>query len=86
MESYITLSHLNDFIFCPRSIYYHQLYSIYDEQHYKQRAQIAGTTAHNSIDNKPKLRIRKLKRVLKDFGIVPKSTKPQPSFFAESYF
>ena len=39
----------------------------------------------NDVFN-PKLRIRKLKRVLKDFGIVPKSTKPQPSFFAESYF
>ena len=52
MESYITLSHLNDFIFCPRSIYYHQLYSIYNEEHYKQKAQIAGTAAHTSIDNK----------------------------------
>lgn len=51
MESYITLSHLNDFIFCPRSIYFHQLYSIYDEQYYKQKSQIAGTEAHVTIDN-----------------------------------
>jgi CRISPR-associated protein Cas4 len=51
MESYITLSHLNDFIFCPRSIYFHQLYSIYNEQNYKQRPQITGTEAHSSIDN-----------------------------------
>lgn len=51
MESYITLSYLNDFIFCPRSIYFHQLYSIYNEQFYKQKPQIAGTEAHSSIDN-----------------------------------
>jgi CRISPR-associated protein Cas4 len=52
MESYITLSYLNDFIFCPRSIYFHQLYSIYNEQNYKQKSQIAGTEAHVTIDNK----------------------------------
>lgn len=52
MENYITLSHLNDFIFCPRSIYFHGLYSIYNEQHYKQKPQIAGTAAHAAIDNK----------------------------------
>jgi len=51
MESYITLSYLNDFIFCPRSIYFHQLYSIYNEQNYKQKPQIAGTEAHVAIDN-----------------------------------
>ncbi len=31
---------------------------------------------------KPKLRIRKMKRVTKDFRIVPETTKPLPSFFA----
>ena len=51
MENYITLSHLNDFIFCPRSTYFHQLYSIYNEQQYKQKVQIAGTAAHDTIDN-----------------------------------
>jgi CRISPR-associated exonuclease Cas4 len=51
MESYITLSYLNDFIFCPRSIYFHQLYSIYNEQNYKQKPQIAGTESHATIDN-----------------------------------
>jgi len=52
MESYITLSYLNDFIFCPRSIYFHQLYAGYNEQFYKQKPQVAGTEAHSSIDNK----------------------------------
>jgi CRISPR-associated exonuclease Cas4 len=52
MESYVTLSFLNDFIFCPRSIYFHQLYSIYNDQYYKQKNQIAGTEAHATIDSK----------------------------------
>ncbi len=50
MESYITLSFLNDFIFCPRSIYFHQLYSNFTETVYKQQPQIKGTAAHQSID------------------------------------
>ena len=34
----------------------------------------------------PKLRNRHFKGILKEFGVVPKSTKPCPSFFAECYF
>lgn len=51
MENYITLSFLNDFVFCPRSIYYHQLYARYNDQYYKQTPQILGATAHQSIDD-----------------------------------
>jgi CRISPR-associated protein Cas4 len=51
MESYITLSFLNDFIFCPRSIYFHQLYVTFNEQFYKRKVQVAGTEAHSAIDN-----------------------------------
>jgi CRISPR-associated protein Cas4 len=52
MESYITLSHLNDFIFCPLSIYFHQLYATFNEAQYKQKPQVAGTEAHSAIDTK----------------------------------
>jgi len=52
MENYVTLSHLNDFVFCPRSIYFHQLYSGYNEMFYKKKTQVTGTEAHGSIDNK----------------------------------
>lgn len=52
MESYIPISFLNDFIFCPRSIYYHQLYSTYEQSTYQQKPQIAGKAAHRSIDEK----------------------------------
>jgi CRISPR-associated protein Cas4 len=51
MESYITLSFLNDFIFCPRSIYFHQLYSAFNEQLYKAKPQIIGKEAHDAIDH-----------------------------------
>ncbi len=52
MEPYITLSFLNDFIFCPRSIYFHQLYGGLDHDLYKQKPQIAGVAAHGAISGK----------------------------------
>jgi len=52
MESYIPISFLNDFIFCPRSIYFHQLYSKYNHQLYKQKVQLKGEAAHTTIDTK----------------------------------
>ena len=52
METYIRLSTLNDFIFCPKSIYYHNLYDCYDKKLYQEDAQIAWTIVHENIDNK----------------------------------
>lgn len=52
MESYIKLSTLNDFIFCPKSIYYHNLYNNYEKKIYQDEVQIAWSIAHESIDNK----------------------------------
>ncbi|MFA5194905.1 MAG: type V CRISPR-associated protein Cas4, partial [Bacteroidales bacterium] len=52
MEPYITLSFLNDFIFCPRSIYFHQLYGGLNYELYKQKPQIAGEAAHKPIGDK----------------------------------
>jgi len=52
MEPYITLSFLNDFIFCPRSIYFHQLYGSFDQALYKQTPQYKGEAAHTSIEEK----------------------------------
>ncbi|HRP68201.1 MAG TPA: type V CRISPR-associated protein Cas4 [Turneriella sp.] len=51
MEPYIPISFLNDFIFCPRSIYFHQLYGRTDTRYYQAKAQVAGKAAHESIDN-----------------------------------
>jgi len=51
MESYIPISFLNDYIFCPRSIYFHQLYGSRKTSVYNQKPQIEGKAAHSSIDN-----------------------------------
>ena len=50
MESYLPISFLNDFIFCPRSIYYHQLYSPYQSALYHREAQVRGKAKHESIE------------------------------------
>ena len=50
MEPYITVTTLNDFIFCPRSIYFHKLYGKYENRIYKKEPQIKGTINHENID------------------------------------
>lgn len=52
MEPYIPISFLNDFIFCPRSIYFHQLYGKSDESLYRSTDQAEGKAAHAALDNK----------------------------------
>ena len=43
---------LNDFIFCPYSIYLHNVYMDTDEGLYHAKPQTQGKLAHKSIDNK----------------------------------
>jgi CRISPR-associated protein Cas4 len=50
VEETIPISNLNDFLFCPRSIYFHNVYSTYDEQTYHDTPQVLGRQAHNAID------------------------------------
>ena len=50
MEPYIPISFLNDFIFCPRSIYFHQVHGSLGQSMYHGKAQTAGLAAHESID------------------------------------
>ena len=52
MEENIKISNLNDFIFCPRSIYFHNLYYNYNKVVYSGSPQIKGTDAHKNIDLK----------------------------------
>ena len=52
MESYIPISYLNDFVFCPRSIYCHQLYGNISKRFYHTTSQTAGLNTHRTIDNK----------------------------------
>jgi CRISPR-associated exonuclease Cas4 len=52
MEENIIISNLNDYIFCPRSIYYHNIYSGFNEQIYHTTYQTKGKNAHKNIDQK----------------------------------
>lgn len=52
MDDYITISSLNDFIFCPYSICLHNIYMDTDEGLYNAMPQVRGKIAHLSVDNK----------------------------------
>lgn len=52
MEEVILISYLNDFIFCPVSIYFYKLYGNLDKDLYQASHQVNGTNAHRTIDNK----------------------------------
>ncbi len=49
MEETITMSELNDFIFCPVSIYFHGLYANLNTMLYHTEYQIKGKQAHSTI-------------------------------------
>ena len=47
----ISISSLNDFIFCPASIYFHGLDQDTDVLTYQSTDQINGTAAHRTVDS-----------------------------------
>lgn len=49
-EDLIKLSQLNDFIFCPASIYFHNLYGNQEKYLYQTTSQVNGSDAHKTID------------------------------------
>lgn len=50
MEDLIQISKLNDFIFCPFSIYLHTIYDTFRKETYQEKPQKAGTISHKKID------------------------------------
>jgi CRISPR-associated protein Cas4 len=51
METYLCITQLNDFIFCPRSIYFHNIYAEnYGEDLYHRTWQKEGQAAHKAVD------------------------------------
>lgn len=51
MEPYLTITQMNDFIFCPRSIYFHNIYrNTTTEDVYHQTPQKEGRAVHEAID------------------------------------
>lgn len=51
MNDEIPFTYLNDFIFCPVSIYFHNFYNGMDTTLYQSPYQINGTAAHEAIEN-----------------------------------
>lgn len=50
MEEIIKISNLNDFMFCPASIYYHGMYEGLERSIYQEIDQIRGTASHEKVD------------------------------------
>lgn len=50
MEEPIAFAVLNDFVFCPASIYFHGMYDGIEGLLYKEAPQLRGTQAHSKID------------------------------------
>ena len=51
LEEPISISNLNDFIFCPISIYFHNLYGNVNTLLFQDTAQINGSFVHEKVDN-----------------------------------
>jgi CRISPR-associated exonuclease Cas4 len=51
IEDVIKITQLNDFIFCPASIYFHNLYGGQETMLFQNNAQVSGKSAHANIDN-----------------------------------
>ncbi len=50
MDDIILITELNDFIFCPMSIYFHKLYGGMNRVLYQDSPQLEGTVAHENVD------------------------------------
>ena len=51
MDDYIPISAINDFLFCPHSLYYHGLYTSFDQKVYQDTPQVEGTLRHATVHN-----------------------------------
>lgn len=63
MEYPIPITYLNDYIFCPYSIYLHQIYGEIEEEHYHSTKQSIGKSAHSYIDNSSVKNSKQLKGI-----------------------
>lgn len=52
MDDAIPISYLNDFVFCPASIYFHQLYGSMDTMLFQDTDQINGSYVHETIEER----------------------------------
>lgn len=52
MEDYVPITKLNDFIFCPLSLYFRSCYDKFNENIYYQEKIIAGKIEHEKVHDK----------------------------------
>lgn len=52
MESYIQISKINDFMYCPASLYLHGMYEGFSEKTFHEKPQVVGKINHEAIDEK----------------------------------
>lgn len=52
MDSAIPISAINDFLFCPKSLYLHSIYSSFDTLTYHDSPQTIGRISHENIEGK----------------------------------
>ena len=50
METPLNITALNDFIFCPISLYFHNMYDGVDRNLFQDIYQLNGTKAHEAVD------------------------------------
>lgn len=51
MDSTITISAINDFLFCPKSLYLHGVYNSFDTSIYHDTPQTVGSITHENIED-----------------------------------
>lgn len=52
MEQFVRISNINDFMFCPKSLYLHAIYENFDNSVYHDQPQIVGSQMHAAVDEK----------------------------------
>lgn len=76
MQSLIQISKINDFIFCPKSLYLHTIYENFSEKTYHELPQARGKIKHENIDARrystAKKYLQGLEVYSEEFGLVGK--------------
>lgn len=72
METFLPITYLNDFVFCPYSIYLHQVFDNNHEEVYSSSPQQYGKSAHSEIDSfeKRKESIKAESKILKGIYVI----------------
>ncbi len=73
METYLPITYLNDFIFCPYSLYLHQVFDQNSEDAYSALPQQRGKAFHAHIDSFEEARASEKEKVLKGIYVISRS-------------